>query len=62
MPKFNIGDKVRFKDGIRTDDSIYTINQIDEFAPNGEALYVVYYCDEMPYAIYEDWLEAANDA
>lgn len=61
MPKFNAGDRVRLKDGYNSPNEIYTINQVNEVAYADGVAYVFYYCDEMPYAIYEDWLEAVND-
>jgi hypothetical protein len=65
MLKFNVGDKVRIKNGYNnpnpSPNEIYTINQVNEVAYADGVAYVFYYCDEMPFVIYEDWLEAVND-
>ena len=64
MSKFNPGDRVRFKDGMTSvydANEIFTVSQVDEY-PNGEHPYTVIRLLETPFVVYEDWLEAVEDA
>ena len=63
MPKFEPGDRVRFKDGMTSlgDEDIYTINEVNVvYNGNGRISYVAYRFFETQFIAYEDWLEAAD--
>ena len=63
MPKFEPGDRVRFRDGMTTltDNDIYTISEVDVvYNGNGGVAYVAYHFFETPFTAYEGWLEAAD--
>ena len=64
MSKFNPGDRVRLKDGmtcIYKNEDIFTVDEVDYY-PNGGNPYTVIRLRETPYVVYEDWLEAVEDA
>lgn len=65
MPKFEPGDRVRFRDGMTVlgDEDIYTINEVNVvYNGNGGVAYVAYRFFETPFIAYEDWLERAEQS
>ena len=64
MPKFEPGDRVRFRDGLTvlSSDDIYTISEVETvYNGNGGIAYVAYRFFETPFIAYEGWLEEAKE-
>lgn len=64
MPKFEPGDRVRFRDGMTVlgDEDIYTINEVNVvYNVNGSIAYIAYRFFETPFIAYEDWLEEVKE-